>query len=76
MPLVAKKKQTKRFGEMLRELREARGLTQAELGERAGMAYQTIAKYERGASEPIWTTVTKLADALGVSVAEFRDEPE
>jgi transcriptional regulator with XRE-family HTH domain len=62
------------FGARLRALREKAGLSQSELGERAGgIAYQTIAKYERQAMEPNWPTVLDLARALGVSVAEFAE---
>lgn len=62
------------FGRKVRDLREARGWTQAELGERAGgMAHQSVAKYERGASEPTWSVVIRLADALGVPTDELID---
>lgn len=69
---VAKQKPKSAFGQRLRELREAAKMTQEELGALAGMAYQTIAKYERGASVPTWQTVEKLADALGVKTDDFR----
>ncbi len=69
---VAKQRPVSVFGQRLRELREAAGLTQQQLGERAGMAYQTIAKYEHGASIPMWPIVERLADALDVHTDEFR----
>ncbi len=69
-----KPKPKTKFGQRLRELREAEGLSAAQLGERADMAPQTIAKYERGASEPMWAIVQRLASALGVSTDAFRDE--
>lgn len=37
------------------------------------MAYQTIAKYERGDSIPNWLQVERLAIALGVRTDDFRD---
>lgn len=72
--VVAKERRKNVFGVRLRELRDARGLTQQALGERTGIAYQTIAKYERGDSIPNWVTVEKLADALGVPTDEFRKQ--
>ena len=62
------------FGERLKQLREAAGLTQPELAERAGMNRFGIAKLEQGVREPTWATVQALARALGVSVATFADE--
>jgi transcriptional regulator with XRE-family HTH domain len=75
MAIVAKRKPKREtnFGTRLRNLREAAGLSQVQLGERAGgIAYQTIAKYERGEMVPNWPTVLDLAEALGVSTEEFR----
>jgi transcriptional regulator with XRE-family HTH domain len=59
------------FGVRLRELREAAGLTQAQLAERAGLHPQGVVKLERGEREPAWSTLLALADALGVSVSAF-----
>jgi XRE family transcriptional regulator, fatty acid utilization regulator len=60
------------FGGRLRALREAAGLTQLQLGDRAGCHTMTIAKLEAGTQEPAWPLVLQLADALGVSTEEFR----
>ena len=59
----------------LREWRESRALTQVELAERAGMSSRSVAGYEAGggARPP---TVRKLAEALGVEVADLRGNPE
>jgi transcriptional regulator with XRE-family HTH domain len=59
------------FGGRLRALREARGLSQAELGERAGLNQFSVAKLEQGVREPTWATALALARALGVEVQEF-----
>jgi transcriptional regulator with XRE-family HTH domain len=59
------------FGAILKRLRENAGLTQGELGELCSMAYQAIARIERGAHEPTWRTVLKLAEALGVTPDAF-----
>jgi tetratricopeptide (TPR) repeat protein/transcriptional regulator with XRE-family HTH domain len=53
------------FGAMLRRLRGARGFTQEELAERAGLHPQEISKLERAVRQvPRTTTVEALADAL------------
>ncbi|HEY1191312.1 MAG TPA: helix-turn-helix transcriptional regulator [Gemmata sp.] len=75
---VAKEKDTTGFGQRLRALREARGLSQAGLGELCSpaMTYQNIARLERSDRTPSWDTVLRLADALQVSTEEFRAKGE
>lgn len=73
MLLVAKKdRESTGFGDRLKAIRSAKDVSLSELGRRTGIAYQTIAKYERGENEPTWPTVLKLADALGVEPNDFR----
>jgi transcriptional regulator with XRE-family HTH domain len=55
------------FAERLRELRKQKGLSQSELGERVGVHYTHVGRYERGVSRPAADTLKRLADALGVS---------
>lgn len=74
--LVAKEKSTSVFGQRLREIREAKGLSLRALEGLTGIAHQTIRKYESGESIPNWKTVEKLADALAVSTEEFRSKDE
>jgi transcriptional regulator with XRE-family HTH domain len=69
------------FGSRLKILREAAGLSQAALAEKAEMNVFGIAKLEQGTREPSWATVLKLAKALGVDCTAFADcdevnEPE
>jgi transcriptional regulator with XRE-family HTH domain len=53
------------FGDLLRQLRKAAGLTQAELAERAGLSVRGINDLERGARRtPRRDTVALLSDAL------------
>jgi transcriptional regulator with XRE-family HTH domain len=59
------------FGPRLRELREAAGLTQVQLAERAGLHPQGVVKLERGEREPAWSTVVALCAALDVSCERF-----
>jgi transcriptional regulator with XRE-family HTH domain len=58
----------------LRQLREAAGLSQAELAERAGMHRFGVAKIERGERVPGWDTVLALGKALGVPCTAFEAE--
>ena len=55
----------------IRLIRERNSFTQEELGKRAGIARNTVARIERGETNPTWPIVVALAAALGVSVAEF-----
>jgi putative transcriptional regulator len=64
-----------RFAGRLRELREAAGLTQGQLAERAGIHMLTVAKLEQQIREPAWATVLALADALGVECVAFTKAP-
>jgi transcriptional regulator with XRE-family HTH domain len=64
--------ETQHIAEALRRLRRIRGLSQADLAERAGLSSATISEIEsakRGSVRP--STLRKLADVLGVSVAYF-----
>jgi transcriptional regulator with XRE-family HTH domain len=63
------------FAGRLRELREAAGLTQEQLAERAGMAWRTVTHLEGGDRKPTWETVLALCRALGTEVGEFAREP-
>jgi transcriptional regulator with XRE-family HTH domain len=55
----------------LREIREARFVTQAELSERTGITEATISRIEHGLQSPRISTIRKLAKALGVEPAEL-----
>jgi len=52
----------------VREHRKAAGLTQAELAEKAGLAFETISRVESGREPPSLRTAVAIADALGVSL--------
>jgi transcriptional regulator with XRE-family HTH domain len=57
------------FAARLKRLREAAGLTQSELAERAGFNQRTISHWEQGQREPLLSNVQALAQALGVECA-------
>lgn len=52
----------------LKEIREARGLTQAQLAETIGVSRKTINTVENGVYVPSTVIALKLAAALGTSV--------
>lgn len=55
------------IGSRVKELRKARGWTQAELAERVSITTDFLGKAERGDKEPSLYVLHKLADVLGVS---------
>ena len=63
---------TSRFGSVLRELREAKGLTQIELVKKAKLAQSYLATLEGGGKKnPSLAILTRLAKALNVPVTEL-----
>ena len=61
----------------LKDLRIAAGLTQVELADAAGVPFQTIQKYERGALKIENMTLSKaakIAAALGIHAEELLTE--
>ena len=61
----------KRFGEVLRELRLKRGLSQEELAFESDLNRQFISLLELGQRSPSLQTVYKIADGLGISGSEL-----
>jgi transcriptional regulator with XRE-family HTH domain len=60
-------------GKRIKALREARKLTQAQLGALAGKSTETISNFERGTTVPSLTTLADIAERLKVGVGEFFD---
>lgn len=58
-------------GNRLRFLRERAGLSQTELGERAGIPQNNISNWELGISYPQYEGIRKLCPALGCSADEL-----
>ncbi|MGI6746474.1 MAG: helix-turn-helix domain-containing protein [Acutalibacteraceae bacterium] len=56
------------FGERLRDLRKARGLTQRDLGEMLGKSDSAVRMWELGRNEPDMTTLKSLSSILGCSL--------
>jgi transcriptional regulator with XRE-family HTH domain len=59
------------FGERLREVRLAKGLTQGELADRCGTSIAAISHIERGTKVPTLTTLVRIADALQCKVTKL-----
>jgi transcriptional regulator with XRE-family HTH domain len=60
----------------IRELRAERGLSQEELGHLADLHYTRISHIESGRVSPSWGNVRRIAEALGISVAELATRAE
>lgn len=64
-----------RVGQRVRAYRLSRGMSQAALGEKVGVTFQQIQKYERGSNRMGSSRIKKVATVLGVSIAAlFGDE--
>jgi len=59
---------TANFAACLRRLREARGLTQVQLADRAQLSPAAVCQWEQGRRLPSWEAAVALARALGVSL--------
>lgn len=55
-------------GELIKEARKRKGITQNKLAELVGTTPQNISQYERGLRNPKIATVAKIADVLDVDV--------
>ena len=58
-------------GSTIRQLRESRNLTQAELAEKIGVSSKTVSKWETARGLPDISLLQPLAQALGISVIEL-----
>lgn len=59
------------LGERIRDAREARGLTQADLAERAGVAQAYLSYLEQDQREPSLSIAARLARELGIALDEL-----
>ena len=67
MPIVT-------VGEKIKQLRKKRGITQAELAQRAVIHPVTIRKYETSSMKPLLPQINKIANALNVSMFELTEK--
>ncbi|MDQ3283063.1 MAG: helix-turn-helix transcriptional regulator [Acidobacteriota bacterium] len=59
------------FGSTVRQLREERGLTQAQLAEAADLSSTYLGIVERGENVPTLTVILRLADGLNLHPMEL-----
>ena len=59
------------FGQRMAALRQARGMSQTDLATRLNMNRAMVTYYERKATNPTSDIIQKIADVLGVGVAEL-----
>jgi len=59
------------IGRAIREIRLREGLTQEELGFRAGLHPTWISAIETGRRDPRWSTIKQIAEGLGTSEVEI-----
>ncbi len=60
-----------KFGNHLRELREARDLSQTQLSDLAGLNRNYVGDVERGRRNPCLDNIIKLAEALNVAPGDL-----
>lgn len=58
-------------GEHIRHVRVERNLSQREVCERTGIDVATYSRIEQGHSSPLLDTLIRIADAIGVPLAEL-----
>jgi len=59
------------FGQRLRELRLARGLSQGKLAFKSGIHRTYLGSIERGERNPSLKNIAAIAEALGVSLSQL-----
>lgn len=61
------------IGQAIKENRIKKGMTQADLADKVGLATITIRQYEKGTREPKLEVLRKIALSLGVSIYSLVD---
>ena len=64
------------LGRAVRAVRADQGMTQEELANRTNLHATFISDIERGARNPSWITITRLAAGLGVRIAVIAEAYE
>ena len=57
-----------KFAEILKSIREEKGLSQSELATKAGLQPSAISHFESGRRSPSFDNLRRLADALNVTI--------
>jgi transcriptional regulator with XRE-family HTH domain len=61
---------------LLKRLREERGITQEQLAFEAGITVSALSRIERGLNSPGWGTVSQIAKALDIRLAQLAADYE
>ena len=61
-------------GELIKSARKSAHITQKKLGEKLGVAYQTVAQWENDLRNPKLDTLQRIAAALDIPVTELIDD--
>ena len=56
------------IGENIRSYRKKNGLTQEEFAERLGVTYQSVSRWENGATYPDLELIPSISELLGITV--------
>lgn len=64
------------FGQRLKRLRKAKGLTQEDIGEKIGTSSRAVNKWENDISSPDISIIISLSDILGVTTDELLGKEE
>ncbi len=65
------KQPSRRIGQIIKEARKARGMTQMELSELIGVSYQQVQKYEKGSDNISVERLKQIAKAVGAPITLF-----
>jgi len=63
------------FGLRLKELRDAKDMTQEDLADKAQIFRTYLSRIETGGANPTLTVIFQLAEALGVSTGSLLEPP-
>jgi transcriptional regulator with XRE-family HTH domain len=63
------------IGQKIRARRLAEGMSQQTLGEKLGVSFQQVQKYEKGTNRVSYSRLMQIAKALGESVTFFFVDP-
>lgn len=61
----------KKIGKLIADLRKKQGLTQQELGDKVGVGFRAVSKWERGITVPDISIINELSKILGISSDEL-----
>ncbi len=70
------KNENRRIGQLIKEARQARNLTQMEVSELIGVSYQQVQKYEKGSDNISVERLKQIAKALNVPITLFFPAPD